>query len=162
MTTILIRSTDSKLLDELKEPPEGSSTKSSRRGSEPQMTVSGAFTEADSSLLSVNSSEPGIGSTGIQRTTAVDDEGRLLVARVRTSTDLERRLAPDRLVSRSGSTVNIDFQEGSDDGDSISRDVAKLQEAFCREPWFLTLIVALVLMYFVYIGLAFEYDLPVA
>lgn len=86
----------------------------------------------------------------------------MLVAYVRTGTDLERRLALNRLASRLSSAVNIDFQEGSDDGDSISIDIAKLQEALCREPWFLTLIVALVLMYFVYIGLAFEYDLLVA
>ena len=124
--------------------------------------MSGTLIEADSSVVSVVSSEPVIGSTGIQQTTAVDDEGRLLVARVRTGTDLERRLAPDRSVSRSGSAVDINFQEGSEDGDRISRDVGKLQEALCREPWFLILIVALVLMYLVYIGLAFEYDLPVA
>ncbi|CEI66264.1 unnamed protein product [Fusarium venenatum] len=159
----IIQSFDnSKDSDESTATPETMSTHSSRRVSEAQITSSGALIEANSIAVSVNASQTIIGSTGMQRATTEDDEGRMLVARVRTGTDLERCLAPARLISQPSSGANLDIQDGSEDTSSISADIAKLQDALCREPWFLTFVLALVMIYFAYVGLAFQYYLPVA
>lgn len=98
----------------------------------------------------------------MQRVSAGDDEARMLVARVRTGTDLERRLASTGSGSHASPQLSLEVDEESESRPSADRDVAQLQNVLCKRPWFLALVVTVVVAYFLYVGLAFQYELPVA
>jgi hypothetical protein len=87
---------------------------------------------------------------------------RMLVARVRTGTDLERRLVLSDPRSLTRLENNLEVEQGSEHRASPLQDVVKLQNVLCNRPWFLALVVTVVLAYFLYVGLAVHFDLPVA